>query len=1079
MKHYYFSLCLALLFFNPDVSGQNVPKPLNVGFLIDEGIRCHDNQLYDSARYYFLQVTRNDSLYSTACYEIALGYYDEEEYELALAYIKKAVNGREASIREQATVLMGTIYDDAGMPDSAIICYKIALKSLPYNTKLLYDLGFTYYKLDSLELSEQYLIQAITINPTYFRANFALGQLNEKMNRKIEALLCYYMANLITHSTDLARYIEFYLSDESHITPLVNEYHPAFRSFETVDEYINSKIAMTAKYKPIFKSTTAFARQGDLLFKYLEYEPNTNNFYMNYYVKILTLIREKKQIETCMYTYFSPFKEEKVQKWMASNASKVQKFYDMVLGEINQMIYKGFVNNTHDEGIRYVYNKGVLLEFGKYSDEKNKVKEGLWRFLEKNGSVSTTLNYDNGEPNGEMKEFNSSGQMVSSIPFVNGRRVGAGKLYYENGALKADAFFENNALHGELTRYFATGQKQKTENYKNGNENGWFATYYKNGNIADSVSWSNGKQNGIYCALYPNNQLSTVGRFVNNMIDGEVLNYYPDGKIKNQLNFVRDNITGKRTSYHPNGAIEQITFYNDNGNLIDTSKYFAADGILQSMFIYSNNEKNIQKIYYRANGSIFQKNEVINDNLVKIEYFDNEGKLLETTPISKTGTYIKNRNWLGNISSEGMLVNGEYEGRWINYGLAGNMEQVSYFKNGERNGTDTSFFSNGKIRAIVRQYDGYATYYNQSGVLNAEGYYVNDAKEGYWRFYNSSGKLSHIAYYTNNELDQWQQDYHWNGNLSNEFYFDNFAAKEIVQYDTAGIEYERVSIPDGACKIVLHYPDGTVERENHYIGGVQNGSETQYFPTGQLSYVCNKNTDEFSGTMKYYDEAGNDRGTSEYLEGKRYGNATIIYSDGGRSEYTYYNNQLYGMAKYYNSDNKLTGLIPYMEDEKHGLANYYDDLGVLAYQISYYEGVAIEVISPKNKQHIKVENDQKIITYYPNGTKSAELSFLNGYYNGAFEQYYSNGKLNRKYGYIAGEYHGDDREYYPTGTLKTENHYVYNEYDGVQKAYYPNGKLKEELFYIMGDKHGEQKYYNPQGVLEKTTVYYYGEIQAD
>ena len=1079
---YFLGIPVVLLFVNLPARGQNVPKPLQSAFLIETGIGLHDEELYDSARFYFQQITRNDSLYGTACYEIALGYYVEKEYDSALVYVRKAVNAQEAGTAELARTLIGTIFYDADMRDSAIIYFQTALKITPYNHKLWYDFGAAYYDMDSLDLAEKCLIQAITLNPAYYKANFMLGRLNEKKNRRIEAMLCYYMANLLKPNADLTSLVELYLAGESDIVPLVKEYTPTCPSFEKIEEYIDAKIAMTAKYKPVFKSSMAYARQGDILFKYLEYDPKIDNFYMNYPVRMLTRIRDKKQVETAMYIYYSGFNSDKVQKWILSNKSKIQKFYSLTIGdELTQLSARGLVNDANYQGINYVYENGNLVAFGKYSDEKNKIREGLWHFLNRVGSVISTENYTNGKLDGEEKNFNSNGQLLTIIPHINGMASGKAKAYHDNGNLKTEATFENDKLQGTLVNYFLTGQKHSEENYKNDTKNGLTIEYYKNGAIADSLFWNNGKENGTYCAFYPNNQLKIKGQIVNDLIEGELVYYYSDGQISGQGNYVKGNQTGKAVSYHPNGAISSIGFYNDKGNLTDTAKYFNANGVLTSFNIYSNNGKNIQKIFLRPDGSIFAKEEVKNENLVKMESFDNEGKLLETTNVGSAGVYVKTRNWLGNISSEGMLKNGKNEGKWIYYGFFGNVERISYFKNDEKNGTDTTFYSNGKIKSVESfkddKSDGYGFACNLAGKITIEGYCVDNEKEGYWLFYDNAGNITQKAYYTSDEPDQWQVYYYPNGNLLQELYYNNFLIREIISYDTLGIAHETLTIPDSACKIVQHYPNGQIRSEKNYIGGVLNGELTYYHANGQKSYSGNEILNKTYGTVISYDEDGKIRSKWEYIDDKAYGTGIAIYNNEERSEGKLFNGETYDTLKWYNSENKLTETIPYMEDEKHGWASYYADNGELAYQLLFYRGTAIECISPKDNQRIKIENNQKIITYFANGVKSAEMIFLNGYREGEQIQYYPNGKLFKKSIYEAGYDNGYYTEYYSNGNLKQEGNYIYGDEDGIVKQYHPNGKLKEESFYVLGKKHGEQKSFNQQGVLEKKRVYYYGEMQ--
>ena len=1082
-RYFYFSV---LLFSTAVVWGQNVPKPLNAEFLIEEGIKLHDKELYDSARSCFLQITRNDSLYGTACYEIAYGFYLEKNYDSALVYIKKAVNDKRNSGREQARVMMGTIFDDAGMADSALACYQTSLKLMPYNSKLLYDLGCTYYRLDSLDLAEQYLIQAITINPAYYRATLMLGRLNEKKNRIVEAMLCYYMASLLNPSASLVQMVELYLSGESEIVPLRKEYEPTSPSFEKIADYVNSKIAMTAKYKPVFKSPTAFARQGDILFKYLEYDPKIDNFYMNYYVRLFTFIRDKKLTETTMYVCFSDLNFENVQKWLKTNASKVQKFYGVLGNEVWRLAAKGFVNENKYNGMAYLFSNGTLSEFGKYSDEKNKTKTGLWQTVGKNGAIASTLNYQNGKAEGEMQEFNQEGQLITRAAFVNGLKSGGITLYHDNGQLKADGSFENDKLHGKVTRYFYTGQKRGEENYKNDAANGLFISYFKNGVISDSISYSNGKQNGTYCSMYANNQLSTKGQVVNDLADGEIIRYYPDGQISSRGNMTKSNQTGKWIDYYPNGAIKTVAFYNDKGNLTDTAKNFDANGLLLSILIYSNNGKNIQKTVYRPDGTILGKEEIKNENVIKIENFDKDGKSFEEIKIevSNKETPVKYRNWLGNFNQEGTVKNGKFEGRWIKYGSFGNIEQLCHFKKGELNGTDTTFFPNGKIKAVENfkegKYDGYAVYYNKAGKITAEGYFVNDVQEGYWLYYNELGNIINRFYFSEGEPDQWQQTYHPNGNLSREFYYNNYIMREIINYDTTGYAYEHLIIPDSVCQIVEHFPNGKTKSEIHYIGGISNGLATFFYGNGQKTYSYNMLMNKIFDTLKTYDEAGKYIGTIAYIDGKIYGKRTVINAnDNEHIEMQYFNNQTFDTVKTYNAENKLILSTPQMEDEKHGWASYYEDNGELAYKILYHNGIAIECFSPKNSEHIPVENGKKITTYYASGGKSAEISFLNGYRDGEYRRYYANGKLLLQAVYETGEYNGIYREYYSNGNLKEESNYIYDDLDGTVKRYHPNGKLKSEEFYVFGKKHGEQKQYNQQGGLVKKTVYYYGEIQSN
>jgi len=86
-----------------------------------------------------------------------------------------------------------------------------------------------------------------------------------------------------------------------------------------------------------------------------------------------------------------------------------------------------------------------------------------------------------------------------------------------------------------------------------------------------------------------------------------------------------------------------------------------------------------------------------------------------------------------------------FTGEWITYWVNGQMNFDSYYVNGQLDGTNTIYYSNGSIAdvALCREgvLDGAATAYFPSGKIQSKGQYRNGAQVGHWVWYNEDGKV--------------------------------------------------------------------------------------------------------------------------------------------------------------------------------------------------------------------------------------------------------------------------------------------------------------------------------------------------
>ena len=137
-------------------------------------------------------------------------------------------------------------------------------------------------------------------------------------------------------------------------------------------------------------------------------------------------------------------------------------------------------------------------------------------------------------------------------------------------------------------------------------------------------------------------------------------------------------------------------------------------------------------------------------------------------------------------------------------------------------------------------------------------------------------------------------------------------------------------------------------------------------------------------------------------------------------------------------------------------------------------------------------------TFYINGIKRSEATYINGEIFGMARGWYTSGKLHYVFFSEGGSYFGPYLKNYPNGNIEefgyyklppeptkyqravkraaTSNSYdIYSEYvqlkDGTWKTYYKHGVKKSEETYSEGLKDGLFKYYDMYGSINRTELY--------
>ena len=115
--------------------------------------------------------------------------------------------------------------------------------------------------------------------------------------------------------------------------------------------------------------------------------------------------------------------------------------------------------------------------------------------------------------------------------------------------------------------------------------------------------------------------------------------------------------------------------------------------------------------------------------------------------------------------------------------------------------------------------------------------------------------------------------------------------------------------------------------------------------------------------------------------------------------------------------------------------------------------------------------DGLFTTWYDNGNKEEELTYVKGVKNGLHTKWYKNGNKKAEVVIENCKMNGLYSEWYSNGQKERERVYENNILNGPYKVWYENGKKKVECTYENGKKIGHHKEWNENGMLSKDINY--------
>jgi uncharacterized protein len=1066
---------------------------INSAVVIEEGSKLHDEGKYREAIKVYDLITSADSNYVLSLYEKALSAQADSSFQQALVYCEQALNMKADREREpQLYNLYANIFDRMQNRQRAMAIYDSAIRKYPAYTPLYVDKAISFINTKEYDKAEDVIRKALLQDPYSPSPHYYYGIISVNKGNLVPAILAY-CTYLMTapngrNTKNVIDALGVFSKNAGSAADNVIQKRTgdAPPTYQEIEQIIISKIALDKNYKIITALDDPISRQLQVLLEKIEYDAESEDFAMQYYVPLYKKLFSDKHFEPFINYIFSSADLDQIKNYNKRNKKEVQAFIDAAALYLNSIRSTRELNPAKREnpGKRYYFDDGKLTSYGaivnehmigtwtfyfpagnikavgEYNSEGN--KNGLWKYYYFNGMTDGEENVVNGTLQGNSTYYYDNGKLMLKCVHQNGKKEGGFKRYFKGGSLNSVGTYSNEMLTGNKKTYFESGNLSVDENYKDDKMEGPFVTYYSNGNKEKVGIMQNDKLNGSYVYYYESGAKAIEGQYEKGNSVGSWTYYHKNGKKKSQENYVNTLVEGDYLEYHDNDQLSLKCKFR-KGKLHGEAFYYDNDGKLYSTILYDN------------------------DKIKWAKYFDKTGKQISSSEANSKGLHLVA------ISASGRkVVETDYNDKGLMHGnrtfyfSSGNVKETYTYKDGEIEGMNVEYYPDKSKRTELEFHngkkDGYFSSYYRAGQKKSEGWYVDDEAQGTWIFYYGNSNISSKGEYLNDKLNGVTYYYWPDGRKKNDDIYEDGLFTGITQYDTAGKVINVADLGDGNKTITLKNINGKKEIELTYRNYYLQGERKEYYFDGSiksLSYYKNGLEDSI---YKIYYHGGILATEGRYSMGKKTGEWKE-YNDKGKisSVKTYLNDELHGKKITYHDNGKVHTESEMQDGENHGVFKRFSNTGELMIQINYQrDNPQSYTYLDKNNALVPAipmnDGNTKVVAYYPNGNKSVEFELVDGRLINNDNRYHSNGKPSMESRESYDETEGEVKYYYPDGKLRSSTTYLHNQENGPYRSYHPNGKLEREGNYVLGLAHGILKKYDVNGRLTQTQIYFYDNL---
>lgn len=1092
LKKYYVLSLVFLSFLITATAQQNNPL-IKSGELLQKGQVLHDDGKYKQAIETYQQISRSDTNYSDALYELSMSCYADSQMQKALDYAKEGLKLFPEDFT-RFSMQAANALDDLKRTDEALAVYDAALAKDPQSYILYFNKAVTLYRLKKEDEAKPVFQQSLLINPYNASPHYFVGNIYLHRGNLVAAMLAYKTYLMLAPKGKYVSSVIAQLSKIAMVSDDVLEYVKTKKSngednFDFTQQILQSKVALDKQYKLQADLEDNIVRQIQVVDEKLEFKRNDKGFAMQFYAPFYTKIYKEGDFESMIFTIFSGLTLDKVESWNKKHKKEAEAFADKARTYLNEIKFTRTLSEAERKTTNtlYLYEDGKYLGKGPYNSREKLSLAGSWEFYYTNGQVRSrgTFNADE-KKEGEWNYFYENGVLKEKMNFKDDKQVGLAEGWYSNGNKWYTETYKDGQLNGLQTMYFYNSNVKQLNNYKDDKLNGPRKSYSSQGSLVSETSFVDDQQDGLTTFYYASGAKEDVVMYKGNKAQGKYKSYYESGKLKSEGDFADDLKQGLWTTYYENGKPKEKVTYIDNEITGEFTEYHD-NGKLSRKGNYTKKKIDGKLEDYDDDGKLYSDAVYEKGKLKEINSYDKTGKVVYNTGTRKGAANISFYTPEGIKTSEGYFNrDGNKDGKFTAYFLSGKVSEETNYKDGVQDGPHTSYFFNGQKKVentfVNGDENGYTKGHYFNGKLSYEGWVIEDSRQQNIIYYNQQGDVTTKEFYLNDELDGYTE-YYYPGNIRDfDYKYHNGWLQQITQYDSTGkVLYDNVLKQGNGQMIFKHYT-GKNQVEGTYQNYMLHGIYKIFYFDGSVKSVSFYKNDKRDSIYKEYYYGGVLRTEGSYKNGNKEGTWKYYFQNGKISDEEFFKDgESNGLNKIYNEDGTLDKVVTYKDNYFDGEYKIYGENNQLAVVLNYKNGI-IKSYTYEDKTGALVApivltgSNGKVKSFYKNGNPAVDMNFTDNDVQGICKFFYSNGKPyidgKREYGY----YDGLKKVYYPNGNLWTEENFVLGNLHGVRKTYYPNGKLEKEEIFYNDEFNGPSKYYDEQGKLKQTRVYYYDNL---
>lgn len=142
---------------------------------VREAVKLHDAGRYDDAIHAYSAILQKNPDHVLAMYEMAYSYAGKDDHVRCLEWARKAAEYRSHFLPSVYT-MMGNAYDLLGQGDKAIDVYREAIRRIPNDQMLYYNLSVAYFRKKRYADAAAAAKVSVSLRPTHTSSHLVLGQ---------------------------------------------------------------------------------------------------------------------------------------------------------------------------------------------------------------------------------------------------------------------------------------------------------------------------------------------------------------------------------------------------------------------------------------------------------------------------------------------------------------------------------------------------------------------------------------------------------------------------------------------------------------------------------------------------------------------------------------------------------------------------------------------------------------------------------------------------------------------------------------------------------------------------------------